>query len=221
MATRLLLVDDHPPFRAGLRALLERDRQLVVVGEASTTSDARELSSATEFDAAIVDVVVPVDGGASVVWALRARNPGCRILALSMLDDPIRIAQMLRAGANGYALKSEPVETILAAVREVLRGEPFLSPKIATAEVEQLVASDRLPLELLTTRERDVFDLLVRGETNAQIAGRLAIAQSTVETHRRHIMRKLDAGSIVDLIHLAARHGALGSRAPTAAGADR
>jgi DNA-binding NarL/FixJ family response regulator len=210
MAAQLLLVDDHPLFRAGLRALLERNPMLAVASEAATTSAALELATASAFDAALVDVVVPDAGGPSLVRSLHELQPACKILALSMLDDPVRVAQMLRAGASGYALKSEPVESIVAGLQTVLRGARYLSPAIAVAEVERLLAAKRLPLDNLTARERDVFDLLVRGSTNADIAARLAIAQSTVETHRRHIMTKLAAGSVVDLIHLAVSHGALG-----------
>jgi DNA-binding NarL/FixJ family response regulator len=211
MATQVLLVDDHPLFRAGLRVLLERGSVLAVavVGEAATTSAAIELATATAFDAAIIDVVVPEAGGPSLVRTLRELRPACRILALSMLGDPIRVAQMLLAGASGYALKSDPPESIVAGLHAVLRGARYLSPAIAVADVERLLAAKRLPLDSLTARERDVFDLLVRGNTNAHIAEHLAIAQSTVETHRRHIMTKLAAASVIDLVHLAVSHGAL------------
>lgn len=207
--SRLLLVDDHPLFRAGLRALLEHDPRLVVVAEAATTTAAFELATTTSFDAALVEVVVPEDGGVSLVHALRSLQPQCKILALSMLDEPIRVAQMLRAGATGYALKTDPLEGIIASVAMVLRGERYLSPALAYADVDSLLADEHLPLEYLTARERDVFDRLVHGDRTVEIAARLAIAPSTVETHRRNIMRKLVADSVVDLVRLAIRHGVL------------
>jgi DNA-binding NarL/FixJ family response regulator len=202
-----LLVDDHPLFRAGLRELLDHDGRFVVFGEAGTTSAAIAVARATVFDGALVDVVVPEDGGPSFVHALHILQPGCKILALSMLDEPIRVAQMMRAGATGYALKSDDLDTIISGLAEVLRGTPYLSPHLARAEIEALLAAEHLPLEQLTARERSVFDLLIRGDTSAQIAAQLAIARSTIETHRRSIMRKLAAESVVDLIRVAIRHG--------------
>lgn len=204
---RLLLVDDHPLFRAGLRELLDHDGRFVVFGEAGTTSAAIAIAKATSFDGALVDVVVPEDGGPSFVHALHASQPACKILALSMLDEPIRVAQMIRAGATGYALKTDPLDSITAGLTEVLRGARYLSPGLACAEVKALLAAEYLPLEQLTAREREVFDLLIRGDTSAEIAVHLAIARTTIETHRRNIMRKLAAESVVDLVRVAIRHG--------------
>jgi two-component system, NarL family, nitrate/nitrite response regulator NarL len=204
---RLLLVDDHPLFRAGVRELLDHDGRFVVFGEAGTTSAAIVVAKATSFDAALVDVVVPEDGGPSFVRVLHAQQPACKILALSMLDEPIRVAQMMRAGATGYALKSDPLESITSGLAEVLSGARYLSPNLARAEVESLLVAAQLPLEQLTARERSVFDLLIRGDTSAEIAVQLEIARSTIETHRRSIMRKLAADSVVDLVRVAIRHG--------------
>jgi DNA-binding NarL/FixJ family response regulator len=120
------------------------------------------------------------------------------------------IAAMLRAGASGYALKTQPPSEIIEAVREVLSGTVYLPPRVSREAVLSLVQGNgERPLERLTRREREIFDLLIHGNTNEQIGSRLFISRRTVETHRQRIMRKLATHSIVDMIRLAAREGAL------------
>jgi DNA-binding NarL/FixJ family response regulator len=203
-----MLADDHPMFRVGLRTLLE-SAKLEVVGEAATTTEA--LAITATFDVAVVDVVIPPAGGAALVRELQKRRPRSRILALSMLDEPVRVAEMLRAGASGYALKTQPIQEIVEAIRQVAGDVVYLAPGIAAEAVAALRATPLLPLERLTRREWAVFELLVRGSSNAGIAVALEIARSTVETHRRNIMHKLEAGSIVDLVRVAHRHGVIGT----------
>jgi DNA-binding NarL/FixJ family response regulator len=210
-AAQTVLIDDHPMFRAGLRTLLSRDARLQVVAEASSASEAIALAATHAFDVAVVDVVIPDIGGPALVRQLRALRPTSKILGLSMLDEPVRVAEMLRAGASGYALKTQPIEEIREAIHAVLGDVRYLAPQIAHADLQALLATDApFPLETLTPRERVVFDLLVRGGSNEHIARQLEIARCTVETHRRHIMQKLAASSIVDLVHLALRHGLIG-----------
>jgi DNA-binding NarL/FixJ family response regulator len=208
---RLLLVDDHPMFRAGLRVLLERDKRLSVVGEAATASVALQVAEQHSVDVAIVDVILPESGGVALTRSLRTRQPSCKILALSMVEEPVRVADMFRAGASGYALKSQMPEAIVDAIHSVLGGVRYLAPEIPAVEVDALISAPVLPLERLTARERGVFDLLVRGKSNAGVAAILEIAPSTVETHRRNIMHKLEARSIVDLVRVALRHGVMGT----------
>lgn len=181
-------------------------RASYAVAEASNTDDAIALAN-SGFDVLIADVVMPPAGGPALVRAVRQVNPRARILALSMLDEPLRVAEMLREGATGYALKSQPIEEIFEAVRCVAGDVMYLAPALPTAEIKALTASKALPLERLTARERSVFDLLVTGSTNADVATVLKIARSTVEAHRRHIMEKLGAFSIVDLLRIARRSG--------------
>lgn len=203
-----LIVDDHPGYRAGLAVLLSHDSRIASVSEAPSVSEALALARSRAFELVTVDVVLPETGGASLVRELVALQPKCRILALSMIDEPIRVAEMLRAGANGYAFKSQPVDEILPAVHRVLDGERYLPPRLAPSMIE----GTQLPLEKLTPRERSVFDLLVRGLRSQMVADQLSIARRTIDTHRRHIMQKLGARSVVDLIRIAMRHGALESR---------
>ena len=199
----VLIVDDHPAYRAGMHVLLEYDPRIRSVTEAAAVSEALVAAATRSFDLAIIDVVLPETGGASLVRQLRQRQPACRVLALSMLDEPIRVAEMLRAGAQGYALKSQPVDDILPAIQTVLRGERYLPPQMTP--VPPVIDGAPLPLDRLTARERTVFDLLVRGLTNRSVAEHLLIARRTIDAHRRHIMRKLGARSIVDLIRLPMR----------------
>ncbi|HLL22803.1 MAG TPA: response regulator transcription factor [Kofleriaceae bacterium] len=205
----VMLVDDHPAYRTGLHALLAHAPGIGSVVEAGTVAAALDLSSRHRFALAVVDVVLPEGGGPSLVRQLVAQQPTCRILALSMIDEPIRIAEMLRLGAHGYAFKSQPVEEILAAVHCVLHGERYLPPQIAP--VPAIFEGAPLPLDSLTARERAVFALLVRGLTSRGAADELSIARRTLDAHRRHIMHKLGARSVVDLIRLAMRSGTLGS----------
>lgn len=210
-AAQTVLVDDHPMFRAGLRTLLARDARLHIVAEASSVSEALAIASRQPLDVAVVDMVIPDLGGPALARQLRALQPRCKILGLSMLDEPVRIAEMLRAGAAGYALKSQSIEEINEAIHTVLGDVRYLAPQIAKRDLGALLATDTpFPVDTLTPRERVVFNLLVRGGSNDSIAQRLEIARCTVETHRRHIMHKLEAASIVDLVRVALRHGLIG-----------
>ena len=199
---KTLLVDDHPAFRAGVAALLKSDLGDIV--EAGSVSAALARAHVEDFDLAIVDVVLPETGGIALVRELHALQPGCRILALSMIEEPIQIAEILRAGAAGYALKSQSADQLLPAVRAVLGGTRYVAPGFSEA-----IDALQLPLDRLTRRERSVFDLLVRGLASREIAAKLAVARRTIDEHRRRIMQKLDARSVVDLIRIARRYGAL------------
>ena len=205
---RVMLVDDHALFREGLRTVIGQTRDLEIAAEASTAREANDLVTTMSFDIAVVDVTLPDLNGASVAREFQRTQPGCKVLALSMVEQPYRAAEMLRAGASGYALKSQATDEILDAIRAVLRGDRYLAPRLPRHLVESLVAGDsRGPVDQLSPREREIFDLLVRGWTNDRIAAQLFISARTVETHRQKIMDKLDAHSIVELVRLAARHG--------------
>ncbi|MEO8706197.1 MAG: response regulator transcription factor, partial [Kofleriaceae bacterium] len=184
---------------------------LAVLEEVGLSSQALAFASHATLDLAIVDVVVPETGGVALVRGLVALQPTCKVLALSVVDDPARIAEMLRAGASGYALKSQSSEAIVIAIEAVLGGVRYLAPTITADVVDALIAAANFPLDRLTRRERGVFDLLVSGLSNAKVGASLSIATSTVEAHRRHIMQKLEARSVVDLVRMALRHGTTGT----------
>lgn len=203
---KTVLVDDHPLFRLGLRTAI--GAQLEIIGEVGTALDALELVQHTRLDLAIVDILLPRTSGVALTAALKRLHPGCKVLGLSMLDEPIRIAELLRAGATGYALKTQTPAEITRAVQLVLEGTPYLPPNVASDEIYAMVRSeDAWPLRRLTQREREIFDLLVAGHSNDAIAGQLFIAKRTVETHRQHIMKKVGARSLVELIRLGMKHG--------------
>jgi len=205
------LVDDHPLFRQGLMAALQREGDLDVIGEAGSAASALELARRFELDVAIVDILMPGRSGISLANELFELQPRCKILALSVIDDPGLIADMLRAHACGYALKTQPIGEIVEAIRQVLGGLRYLPPGISREAIEgELARTAPDPLQQLTPREREVFELLIRGRTNDEIAMQLYISRRTAETHRQRISKKLSAHSIVQLQWIAARHGGLG-----------
>ena len=209
---RIALVDDHPMFRRGLAVALRGEEGFEIVGEAGNADELRELARTREIDVAVVDLLMPSVSGIGVTHELSELQPNCKVLALSVVDEPGLIADMLRAGAVGYALKTEPVEAIIDAIRQVVGGIRYLPERVARSEIDrELAATDEMPLRKLTRREREIFELMIRGYTNIEISARLFIALRTVETHRQRITKKLSARSIFELQRIAARYGGLGS----------
>jgi DNA-binding NarL/FixJ family response regulator len=204
---RIALVDDHPLFRIGLRTVLEGDPRVRVVIDVDSGRALLDQARDQPLDITLLDLVLPGTSGAAIAAELTKLQPNCKILALSMLDDPFRISDVLRRGAVGFALKTQPIEEIVEAIHLVLGGVRYLPPSISRTQIEELSASGGLPFERLSPREREVFDLLVRGHNNDEIASRLFIARRTVEAHRHHVMHKLGARSLVDLVRLAVRQG--------------
>jgi len=204
----VLLVDDHPSFCQGLALLLEREPDFQVVGCVSTAAEALACDARLSPDLVVIDVLMNGTDGIELTRQLSARRPA-RILGLSVIDEPMRIAQMLRAGAQSFALKTQPLAEILVAARTSLAGNRYLAPSVREA-VEPLTRSpNALALDRLTRREREIFEMLARGLSNDAIGGQLHIATRTVDTHRQNIMKKLDAHSIGQLVRLAAKWGAL------------
>jgi DNA-binding NarL/FixJ family response regulator len=208
---RIGLIDDHPLFRQGLATVLSSDANMVVAGEASNAHEALELARTTPLDVAVVDILMPGVSGISLTSELFEIQPSCRVLALSVIDEPCIVADMLRARACGYALKTQPVAQIVDAISQVLGGLRYLPPGVSADQIEtQLAGTPNQPFSRLTKREREVFELLIRGHSNEEIATRLFIARRTVETHRQRVMNKLSAHSVIQMQRLAARHGGLG-----------
>lgn len=183
-----------------------------VVGQAGNATEALDLARRVEIDVAVVDILMPGTSGISLTSELYEIQPNCRVLGLSVIDEPGLIADMLRAHAWGYAMKIQPIGEIVEAINAVLAGVRYLPPSVARSAVDaELVESIARPLERLTKREREIFELLIRGFSNDEIATRLVIARRTVETHRQRITNKLSAHSIAQLQRIAARHGGLGA----------
>jgi DNA-binding NarL/FixJ family response regulator len=206
---RVALVDDHPLFRTGLAVAVQREPDLMVVAEAGDAAEALELARTHPFDVAVVDVLMPAVSGITLTSELYELQPQCRVLGLSVIDEPCLIADMLRARACGFALKTQPTEEIVDAIRQVLGGLRYLPPSISRDAVDgELAETPSHPLERLTRREREVFELIIRGHSNDEVATKLYIARRTVETHRQRIMKKLSAHSVSQMQRIAALHGA-------------
>jgi DNA-binding NarL/FixJ family response regulator len=204
------VVDDHPLFRQALAAIIAGEPDLEIVASVSTAREALEL--AIDFDLALVDVLMPRTSGFTLCHELSELNQARKILIISAVDDPGLIADLFRAGACGFALKSQQPAEILEAIRTVLGGLRYVAPAVARGVTEaELAIPEVRPLVRLTRREREVFELLIRGNSNDEIAGRLFISRRTVETHRQRVMNKLSAHSVVQMQRIAARLGGLGA----------
>lgn len=206
---RIAMIDDHALYREGLRVVIGREPDLEVVGEAGHASEAVRLAEHTEIDVALVDLGLPGVSGLSVAQRMLRIQPACHVLGLSMVEDPRRIAELVRAGASGFALKSQSTEEIIGAIREVMDGKRYLPPRISHDELEALVEGDDGPIARLTAREREVLELLLAAHSNDAIAKQLFISPRTVEAHRQHIFTKLGLGSVVELVRWAASNGLL------------
>ncbi|MDB4960606.1 MAG: response regulator receiver, LuxR family [Myxococcales bacterium] len=205
---QIVLVDDHPLFRQGLREVLSRESDLDVIADVGLAAEAVQVAASRIFDVAVIDLVLPNTNGVALTTELKRLRPSCKVLGLSMLDEPTRIAEMIRAGADGFALKSQPPSEIVEAIRTVVSGTRYLPPTSSREQIHALIDSDDAwPLRRLTAREREIFDLLVSGRSNDDIASQLFIAKRTVETHRQHIMKKVGARSLVELIRIGMKHG--------------
>lgn len=208
---RVLVVDDHHLFRAGLRALLAGQKDLAMSGEASTGREAFEALESAQPDVVTVDVTLPDGDGIFATREILKRRPNTRVLVLTMHQNSFYASQALAAGAHGYALKDQPPLEILDALRTVGRGEKYVAPQLPQELAEQ-TGSKRSrraegPFALLSPREREIFELIVRGHSNSATAEKLQLSIKTVETHRAHINKKLQVHSTGELIRLAALHG--------------
>jgi two-component system, NarL family, nitrate/nitrite response regulator NarL len=208
--TRVLLVDDHPLFREGLAIALHAEPDLEVVAQAGNADELRAMATGVDADLAVVDVLMPSVSGIGITRELREHTPGCRVLGLSAIEEPFAIAEMLRAGASGFALKTQPPSEILEAVRRTAAGDGYLPPSVSREAIEaELAGGAPTSLAHLTPREREIFELMIRGHSNPAIASRLYISLRTVETHRHRIVKKVSVRSIVEMQRLAARYGGL------------
>ena len=204
---RVLLVDDQPLVRAGVRRVLDAEADLRVVGEASDG-----LEALAQLDREIVDVVVldlSMEGidGFGVLRALRARPTSPRVLVLSLHDDPGYVARAVREGADGYILKDTAVQELARAIRAVTSGAGFYSPGAQDALHEAMRGPTTEPFERLTPREVDVLRAVAEGKPSKAIASELGIGVRTVETHRANLMRKLELKSVAELTRFAMSQG--------------
>lgn len=211
MAIRIMLIDDHKILRDALKTVLDREHDIALAGEASDGAEALKLVRENRPDVVVMDVGMPNMGGIETTRALLAEHPGLRVLALSTYSDRRIVLQMLDAGACGYVVKSAGRDELLRAIRAVAQGRTYLCPEISAVVIDTVRGGkksiDKNGDIRLGRREREVLQLLAEGCTSPIIAGRLHIATSTVEVHRRNIMRKLDLHSVAELTKYAVRNG--------------
>jgi len=209
---RILLADDHTVMRAGLRLLLERHDNFEVVGEAADGREAVEIAAAQKPDVVVMDVAMPHLNGVEAARQILSRNPDTAIVMLSMHSDESYVLRSLKAGARGYLLKDSAEADLIAAIRAIVEGRSFFSPGVRALLKEDYIyrlqkfgADDTY--ELLTAREREVLQLVAEGRSNKEVASLLGLSLYTVETHRTHILQKLNLHSVPELILYAVRKG--------------
>ncbi|MGA2716097.1 MAG: response regulator transcription factor [Bryobacteraceae bacterium] len=211
-AIRLMIADDHPLVRRGLRALLERTGEFDVVAEAANGYEAIELATLHKPDVALLDVGMPRLNGTDAATSIGEKLPAVRIIIVSVHSDEGYVLRALKAGARGYLLKASPEADVLSAVRAVAAGNAWFSPSITKLLVEDYVNEVRRrglqdSYDLLSIREREILQCLTTGKSNREIADLLYLSVSTVETHRNNILQKLRLHSLADLILYAVRKG--------------
>jgi two-component system response regulator NreC len=211
VATRVLIADDHPVLRSGLRVLLGADSDLEVVGEAGTGEETLRLAEELRPDVVLLDISMPGESGIETVRRLKAKLPALKVLFLTMHEEEGMLLEALNAGADGYLIKRADEAEIVQAIRVVHRGDVYVHPAMTRALLSQAETAERPPepVEPLTHREIDVLRLLARGNTNRQIAELLALSIRTVESHRANLMGKLGLSSRVELVTYAEEHGLL------------
>lgn len=211
MTTRVLLVDDHELMRQGLRSILESEQDVEVVGEAVSGRDAVALARALQPDVVVMDVAMKDLNGIEATRQIRAECPSVQVVALSSYSDRRYVAAILEAGACGYVLKADAYDDLRRAIHAARHGKSYLSPDVAAAVIDASLKSPRpaaaSALELIGPREREVLQLLAEGLSSPEIARRLHVATSTVDTHRRNIMNKLGLHSVAELTKFAIREG--------------
>jgi DNA-binding NarL/FixJ family response regulator len=204
---RILLADDHVMVRQGFKMILAAQPDLEIVGEADNGREAVELAEKLQPDVVIMDVAMPDLNGIEATRRLAGTSPHTRVLALSMYKDSVYVREILRAGARGYLLKDAFDRDLLSAVRAVATGEGYLSPAVSDAVLSDYRRHVTDPLDLLSSREREVLQLIAEGKTNKEIATALKLSVYTVDAHRGRIMEKLNLHSVGELVRFAVRHG--------------
>ena len=215
--TRVFIVDDHPIVRQGLTQILNQESDLTVCGEAEDALDALEAIAALQPDLVLVDLSLKGGSGLDLIRTLKARHSTLPVLVVSMHDESLYVERVLRAGARGYIMKQEATDTMMHAIRRVLRGEIYVSDKMMTKLLGRLLFDTAdtgvSALERLSNRELEVLRLIGEGYATRHIAAVLHVSIKTVESHRAHIKEKLQLKDTVELVRYAMQwvdHGRLG-----------
>ena len=204
---RIMVADDHVLVRQGFKMILAAQPDMQIVGEAANGREAVEQAEKLQPDVVLMDVTMPELNGIEATRRLATASPRTRVLALSMHKDAVYVREILRAGARGYLLKDSAEADLIAAVRSVAKGEGYLSPSVSDAVLTDYRRHVTDPLDLLTTREREVLQMIAEGKTNKEIATTLNLSVYTIEAHRGRIMEKLNLHSTGELVRFALRSG--------------
>lgn len=211
MRISIVLADDHPVVRRGIQAVLEKEIEFSVVGEAGDGLETVRLVERLQPDVLVLDLMMPGLSGLETLRVVRQRSPQTRVVVLSMYSDAAFVVTALKDGATGYVLKGGAEKHLVHAVREATAGKRYLSPPVTEsaidAYIEQAKSAALDPHETLTVREREVLQLAAEGRTGAEISSRLHISQRTVENHRANLMRKLGLRNQTDLVRYALKRG--------------
>jgi len=204
--TTIILADDHPLMREGVRILLDR-ANFEVVGEAANGAEAVQLAQKLQPDIAVLDLAMPVMNGITAAAQIREISPRTKTVLLTMHTEEHHVLQALRTGVKACVTKTQAVEHLITAIREVGNGGVYLSPSVSGAVVQAYLARSEAPFDPLTDRERQVLQLVAEGNTTKEIALILGVAAKTAETHRVKVMDKLDIHSTAGLVRYAIRRG--------------
>ena len=210
MKLKILLADDHVMFREALRSMLEKEPDIEIVAQAGDGRDVLRLARQTEPDIVCMDIAMPGLNGIETTRRLVTTLPGIKIIGLSAFADRRFVLEMLNAGATGYVTKADAGDELIRAIRTVQRHQTYLCPEIGASVADALRGGAQEAISSqpqLAPREKEVLQLLAEGKTSPQIAARLHLASSTVEVHRRNIMRKLGLHSVAELTKYAIRNG--------------
>ena len=205
--TRILLADDHAVVRQGFKMILGAQADMEIIGEAANGREAVELAAQVHPDIVVMDVAMPELNGIEATRRLSTSSPHTRVVALSMHKDNVYVREILRAGARGYLLKDSVAADVVNAIRAVARGESYLSPAVSNAVLDDYRKHVTNPIDLLSSREREVLQMLAEGKTNTEIAVVLNLSVYTVDAHRGRIKEKLNVHSINELVRFALRNG--------------
>ena len=210
MNIRVLLADDHGVVRKGLRFLLERQAGIEIVGEASDGREAVRVAEATDPDVVIMDIAMPMLNGIEATAQMIKRNPDIGVIILSMHSDEDYLLSALNAGAKGYLLKDSAEVDLVRAIQAVNKGAPFFSPEIAKTMLEDYMRflqqrNLQDSYDVLTDREKEVLQLLAEGKSNKEVAAILDVSVNTVDTHRTHLMQKLNLHNTAEIVLYAVR----------------
>jgi len=211
----VLVVDDHPMVRDGMRGMLSSDRAFEVVGEAANGADALAAVDKLHPDVVLMDIRMPDMDGLQATQQIKAAHPDVSVIMVTMYDDPDYLMEAISAGAAGYLLKDVSRFDLMQTVRTVVQGGTFLNPELMTKSLQRLAnktkaqAAEASPLAVLTNREHEVLGLLAQGKSNKEIAAALVVSVATVKTHVEHIIQKLGVSDRTQAAVMAVTHGLL------------